>query len=321
MNILKTKSVEPGEQPKLHASFDFNSLIDQRMGEGHVIHRSIFGIMRNTAVQYQKQREIEMAKNSERGWGAPEGKPYAPLGEFNNVLDGFLKCKTSIPHTRETRVDTQKTINYMKTIKHPILKGRPPERCIRIIQKNQHMLDSIKNMDKMRLMNKFSFIIEDSKDLDDENMEQNAKYVDNKKIKTPYFQVISHIRDGSHELRDEIEHSVERMKRARHGHSIDKVYKDHDYAFYLPKKTSYMSKKQAKLRRLDSASSTYSESRIHTSQIFKTEVPDIVNKNFNINVKNIDNFSSNKNSKNIKSQTSLYNSRHRKSQSFSVDQN
>jgi len=143
----------------------------------------------------------------------------------------------------------------MKTIKHPILKGKPPKRCINIIRKNQAALDNIKSQDKMRLLNKFGYVIEDKDKNENDMQDSNTKYVDNKKLNTPYFKLIAHAKDGSNELKEQITDSVNRMKKARHGHSIDKIYEDHDYSFYLPKKTSYITKKQAKLMRLDSDNS------------------------------------------------------------------
>lgn len=93
-------------------------------------------------------------------------------------------------------------------------------------------------------------------------------------LNTPYFKLISNIPDGSNELKEQITRSVSRMKAARHGHSIDRIFQDHDYTFYLPQKTSYMSRRKAKLMRLESETSSTTYNLREKSKIFKTEVPD-----------------------------------------------
>lgn len=56
------------------------------------------------------------------------------------------------------------------------------------------------------------------------------------------FRKIPNIKDGSNELKEQITHSVERMKAARYGHSIKDIFREHDYSFYLPEKTTYLPK-------------------------------------------------------------------------------
>ena len=137
-SIQRSKSLTEALEKEAQESY---YSLQKRLGPNQIIHRSLHRIIRNNMQKHNAKREIEIAQNKERGWGALDGKPYQPLGEFNNVLEAFQKCKVSIPHTKETRVDTQKTINYMKNIKHPILKGKAPERCIKIIKKNQNLLE------------------------------------------------------------------------------------------------------------------------------------------------------------------------------------
>lgn len=111
---------------------------------------------------------------------------------------------------------------------------------------------------------------------EEETEDGNSKYIDNKKLNTPYFRLISKVKDGSEVLKEEISHSVTRMKAARHGHSKLRNKSINVYKFHLPDKTSYMPKEKAKLMRLQSgssyASSNRSQQRIK-SNIFKTEVP------------------------------------------------
>mmetsp|Transcript_5133 Transcript_5133/g.4344 ORF Transcript_5133/g.4344 Transcript_5133/m.4344 type:complete len:100 (+) Transcript_5133:61-360(+) len=77
---------------------------------------------------------------------------------------------------------------------------------------------------------------------DEEKSLNKPKYIDNKKLNTPYFKLISNIKDGSNALKEQISRSVSRVKAARHGHSIDRIFKEHDQSYYLPVKRSYISK-------------------------------------------------------------------------------
>lgn len=116
----------------------------------------------------------------------------------------------------------------------------------------------------------------DNKDEGEENEDDGERlaYIDNKKLNTPYFRLISNIKDGSNALKKEIYRSISRVKAARHGHSIDRIFEDHDYSFYLPKKESYISKKKAKLMRLESETSSVSRRSKGRSRVFQTELPD-----------------------------------------------
>jgi hypothetical protein len=107
-------------------------------------------------------------------------------------------------------------------------------------------------------------------------------------LNTPYFKLISNIPDGSSALKEQITRSVSRMNAARHGHSIDRIFQDHDYTFHLPRKTSYMSKRKAKLVKLDSeinSNATSVTSHKENNTVFQTELPDESRSNIKFNIK------------------------------------
>ena len=246
---------------------------EKNYGRDKIIHRSKYGIITNSLIHHYAKRERRIIKNKSRGWGAPSDKPYAPLGKFNNVLDAFQVWKTSIPHTKEIRIDTLKSINFMKNTHNPILKGKPLKRWLDIVKSNKYTLDMIKASDKSKSFYKFGHLKTLSDNGEHHDSNSKTRYIDNKRLNTPYFKLISNIKDGSNALKEQISLSVERMKKARHGHSIDDIYQEHDYSFYLPDKTSYISDShsQSRINSGRGVSTSVGGSK-YQSKIFKTEV-------------------------------------------------
>ena len=75
-------------------------------------------------------------------------------------------------------------------------------------------------------------------------------------------------------MKEQISQSVSRVKAARHGHSIDKIFKEHDTSFFLPFKESYISKRKEKLLKMNSEISDYSRHSREKSRVFQTEIPE-----------------------------------------------
>ncbi|CAI2381534.1 unnamed protein product [Moneuplotes crassus] len=262
-----------GQKKRLESDYDF----EMRYGADKIIHRSNYGIIFNDLKSHHIKREKEIEENKKKGWRAPQDKTYEPLGRFSNVVHAFEKCKKSIPHTKPTKIDLLKAINMMKASKNPILKEKPPKRTLNIIKKNKKALDEIKQeikRERQYYQTKNKNDQDQGDSSDEEVIQEKPRYVDNKKLNTPYFKLISNVKDGSTALKQEISKSVKRVKAARHGHSIGRIFQDHQNSYYLPLKESYISKKKARLMRLDSDSSAISGKSREKSRIFKTELPD-----------------------------------------------
>ena len=245
----------------------------KEFGKDKVIHRSMYEIITSASVHHRLKREQEINKNKGKGWGSPEDKPYEPLGKFNNVLEAFQMCKGSIPHTKEIRVDTLKAINYMKNSNNPILKGKPLKRINEMLNDGKPTFEMHKSVDRARTKKLYGINVGNAEHDGSFISDNRLKNVDNKKLKTPYFVLISNVKDGSNILREQINQSAERMKAARHGHSIESIYREYDHSFYLPDKNSYITKTEAKIRRMDSGSSANTSFDMRNkSKIFQTEV-------------------------------------------------
>ena len=181
--------------------------------------------------------------------------------------------KGTIPHAKEIRVDTLKAINYMKSTHNPILKGKPIKRLNDVLKSWKPQFDRLRSIDRSKPKYKFGMDISNAFEDDSFQSESNIMIVDNKKLRTPYFRLISKVKDGSNILKEQINQSVDRMKAARNGHSIENIFKDYDYSFYLPEKWSYITKNEAKIRRIDSGSSINTSFEVRNkSKIFQTEL-------------------------------------------------
>ena len=164
----------------------------------------------------------------------------------------------------------------MKNSNNPVLKGKPLKRCLDFVKSNKHTLDQLKAAVRYKSFYKLGNSKTFSEDEENHDANTQTKFIDNKKLNIPYFKIISNIKDGSNALKEEISKSAERMKKARHGHSIDEIYKNHDYSFYMPETTSYISKAHEKFTSLNNDNSicTSIDDSKFQSKVFKTEVLD-----------------------------------------------
>eukprot|EP00347_Sterkiella_histriomuscorum_P011953 403370464 len=101
--------------------------------EQQVIHRTancvIYGGQQPQSKQ-QKHRDL-----SNKGWMAPQDKPYVALGDFQNVISVVEGLKNQIPHAKEMSAETQKNISKVRRQQNPLFRNGRPDRTLRILAK------------------------------------------------------------------------------------------------------------------------------------------------------------------------------------------